>query len=173
MFNVKDLGLLEVIDELNDIGVSFFRVDLRFGQGDHFLKKVRGLLKSFTKEKALAIKSEYPQELIRGYYSSNRSDVIFKKLKNQRTLRNDDKYIGEVIEVAKPNHLAVLIKSRHLTLSLNDEIQILTTEGKVIKAKVYKMFNSSLKEISSSAKGQLVFINHVRGVSTKSIIEIL
>ena len=173
MFNVKDLGLLEVIDELNDMGISYFRVDLRFLNNHSLLKKINMLINDFSKEMALEIKAQYPQELIRGYYSKNRSDVIFKKLKNQKTLRDDSKYIGEVIEVAKPKHLALLIKSRSLTLSLLDEIKVLTTEGKEINAKVYKMFNSSLEPLTTAKNGDLVFINHIRGVTTKSIIEMI
>ena len=119
-----------------------------------------------NREMALSLKDLYPRPLIKGFYKINKSNVLFKKLKNRRTQRSDDFYIGEVIEVNKKNHLGIHLKGREL--NFGDEIKLFTPDGKEKTHKISRMTNSSLEPITESSKGEIVFISHLGGVSIKT-----
>jgi putative protease len=159
MFNPKDFSLLDQLETLERIGLTHIRLDLRFFK-EHGLKFVS--LKH--------CKDNYPRPVIRGYFLVNKSDVIFKKLKNETIQRNDENYLGEVLEVSKKNYVAIMIKSSKISLKVDDVLTFQTPERKVIKGKVTSLKDSSGEDILEASKGQLVIINHVRGTSVRTAV---
>jgi putative protease len=125
MFHIKRLFLLEHLAEMKDFGVNTVRIDMRFD--DEFeIKKITELCSNA--DKAKEFKSSYPYDVIKGYFNINKTDVLFKKLKNTRIQRKDDSYIGEVIEIVKSEYMAIFIKKN--SISIDDEVSFITPEGK-------------------------------------------
>lgn len=163
MFHIKRLFLLENLEDLTETGLKFLRVDFRFD--DTFrLKEIENLL--LDKVKAKEFKDSYGFDVIKGYFNINKTDVLFKKLKNFRIQRKDDSYIGEVIETAKSEYMAILVKKN--TIKMNDELKFITPEGKELTCKVHFLKDSNNQDIDSASKDKLCLINYFSGVWPKS-----
>lgn len=171
MFNIKDHCLLENFLELQQMNLAYCRIDLRFvEQGANLLKDIQNLNKSFDSELAKSVKEKYPAKVIRGYYQVNKSDALFSKLKNKRTLRNDENYLGDILEVNKKKHLGLLIRNESRQLRVGDQIEIRTPDGKVKNTVIHELKNSKHENLEEASNGQVVFFSHVSGVSVKSSV---
>lgn len=163
MFHIKRLFLLEHLEELAAMGVASARLDLRFDEKLDLQK----MISIFSgKLNAKEYKEQYPYDVIKGYFNINKTDVLFKKLKNYRIQRKDDSYIGEVLEASKGNYMAIQIKKHEL--QLNDELKFITPEGKELFCKVHFLKDSNFKDIAMAKKDQLCLINYFGGVWVKS-----
>ena len=100
MFHIKHQFLLEHLGELEFLDAA--RVDLRFDSDFGLIEKVKQVFDSQMSGKEF--KEIYPFDVIKGFYKVNKSDVLFKKLKNSRIQRKDENYIGEVLEIKKGSH---------------------------------------------------------------------
>jgi putative protease len=165
MFHVKDLFLLDKYDVLATLGLSHLRIDLRH-------KEDLSLLAFICKEESKAqnfsaVKEVYGKDVIRGYFQINKSDVLFKKLKNYRIQRKDESYIGEIVEIVKGDYMAVQIRGEQ-TLRVDDELKFITPEGKEYLCKVHFLKDISYSEVDSKSKGQMALINYMGGVWPKS-----
>ncbi|MDD0853160.1 U32 family peptidase [Halobacteriovorax sp. GB3] len=171
MFNIKDHCLLENFLELQQMNLAYCRIDLRFvEQNTNLLKDIQTLNDSFDSELAKSIKEKYPAKVIRGYYQVNKSDALFSKLKNKRTLRNDENYLGDILEVNKKKHLGLLIRNESRQLKVGDQIEIRTPDGKVKNTVIHELKNSKHESLEEASNGQVVFFSHVSGVSVKSSV---
>jgi len=170
MFNTKDHCLLENIPELEEIGISHVRFDLRWKDDPSQIKELSQLTHNFSEELANKEKAAYGATVIRGFFKINKSDVLFKKLKNARIQRSDSNYVGEVVEVNKKKHIGILIRSKELSLNLGDEIKLITPEGKEKSMTLKDMRNSCLGEIKTGKQEQVVFVPHISGISVKTAI---
>ncbi|EPZ51058.1 peptidase, U32 family [Bacteriovorax sp. BAL6_X] len=172
MFNTKDQFLLEYIDELKDCGVNDLRVDTRHLENNELLNDVVSLINSFDKLKAKEIKDQFGNSTTRGFFHVNKSDVLFKKLKNKRTQRQDEGFLGEVVDVVKKSHMAILIKGmrgKEFALKVGDELRLNTPDGKIKTTKVHKITHTNGRESDYAKTGELVLIPHVSGVSVKTM----
>lgn len=168
MFHIKRLSLIEHLAELSSLGLSTIRYDGRFD--DQFMARpLEQLLQAQID--ILSFKKDYPYEAIKGYYNINKSDVLFKKLKNTRIQRKDDSYIGEVLEASKGNYLAIMIKKHSIQMS--DELKFITPEGKELFCKVHTLKNSNLNDADCIDDGHLALMNYFGGVWPKSQVYIL
>lgn len=173
MFHLKNLFLLDRIEEIFDIGLTVGRLDLRDLAGDKssatFIENFMMILhkNEAGNEVFSNLKALYPKEVIRGYFQINKSDVLFNKLKNYRIQRRDNDYLGEIIESSKPHYMALELKGK-LELHLEDEISFFNPEGKLYKCKVYLLKDFSNQDIKLAKPGDLVLINYMGGVWPKS-----
>ena len=170
MFNTKDIFLLEYLDEIGDVGLQHLRIDLRFGHDLSLLKKIASLKTNFSKEKATSIKDEYPVVTNRGFFHVNKSDVLFKKLKNYRIQRSDMQFIGDVVEVNKKKHIGIVLRSRQNGLKVGDSIRLHTPDGKEKTTKINSLKTSAHEEVSHAEHGQVIFIPHISGISVKTSV---
>ncbi len=167
MFNTKDHFLLDFIKELSSIGLSALRIDTRFIDLE-LLPKIFEVIESNSNELGVELKKLYPKTVIRGFFHKNKSDALFKKLKNYRILRKDLNYIGEVIEVSKKNHLGVFIRSRANSLKLGNRVLLVTPDGKEKESTLTSITNSNKLEVKDCNYGDIIFIPHVSGISVKT-----
>ncbi len=169
MFNVKDLYLLDQLQALNEMGIHFLRVDLRFDDSfNKFSKTILELFAGTITEPEMSLRQNNPRPLIKGFYNINKSDVLFAKLKNKRTQRLDDFYIGEIVDVERDQQLALLVKSTHWDLSQLPEVKMITPEGKE-KILQFTWVKSSLGEsVKSVEQNDLVLVPYVNGVTVKT-----
>jgi putative protease len=172
MFNTKDHCLLENIPELEEIGLTHIRYDIRWKKDSSLIEKLFKLTNGFQEELVTEIKELYGATVIRGFFKINKSDVIFKKLKNNRIQRTDSNYLGEVVEVNKKKHIGILVRSKNLSISLGDKIKMITPEGKEKSLELKDLRNSSMVSIDKGQKDQIVFVPHISGISVKTAVYI-
>jgi putative protease len=170
MFNTKDQYLCDHVHELVEIGIEHFRFDVRHIKDHTILEKLTAHILNPNEESSTLLKESYDPAIIRGFYHVNKSDILFKKLKNQRTQRKDELYIGDVLDVKKKKHIALMVKSRKISIKIGDKIVLNTPDGKIKKVQVESLSNSSGTEIKEALFGQICYIKHVSGISVKTNI---
>jgi putative protease len=167
MFHIRHFYLLDFIGDLKEIGLQYLRIDLRFDNNFDQLPQIMDIIQENADGKEF--KKVYDHDVIRGFYHVNKSDVLFKKLKNYRIQRKDESYVGEVVDVAKSHHMAIIVKG-NAPFKIGDELKFITPEGKELQCKVHFLKNSSGKDLKQAAPGQLVLMNQFKGVWTKSSV---
>jgi putative protease len=170
MFNTKDQFLLDQVSELKDMGISFFRFDTRHCSDLNIIASIAKQFNSPSEENSLELKNAYDGVVIRGFYHVNKSDVLFKKLKNQRTQRKDELFLGEVLDVKKKKHLGLMIKNKDVNLLKGQEIILKTPDGKIKQTRVERLLNSQGQEVSKASAGEIVFISHLSAISVKTLV---
>ena len=174
MFNVKDLYLLDHLEELKNQNIKAVRFDLRFDDSFGHLSACIDLFKGRVKHEELgAIKSEHPRPMIKGFYNINKTDVLFTKLKNKRIQRQDDNYIGEIVDVERDQQLALLLKAHHLKIKSGDELQLITPEGKT-KTLSLKVFSDTTGKLQETAgTNEVVLLPFISGVVAKTQVYLI
>lgn len=154
MFHIKEFCLLEFRKDLAELGLSHMRIDLRW-EGLHYLRDLDNL------------KEVYPQDLMRGFFLVNKTDVLFPKLKNSRLQKREGNYLGEVIEVEKSKYLAVLVKHpKGICIGMN--VKIIHPKGEEYEVTIHWIKDSALKEVDTMSQNRLALIPYVGGVWVKS-----
>ena len=163
MFHIKHQFLLEHLRELSF--VDYARVDLRFDSSFDLLPDIKAVLRDEMGAKEF--KQNYPFDVIKGFYKVNKSDVLFKKLKNNRIQRRDENYIGEVLEVKKGSHQVLKLKGR-AELKKGMDLLFITPEGKELQAPVVELKNIQMTPLEKALPDSLAVMNYMRGVWVKS-----
>ena len=165
MFYTKNHCLLDELDGLKEMGLSFARVDSR-----HFSAEEKQLSFKFLANEVdfSSFKANFSKNLIKSFYRSNRSDVLFPKLKNSRLLKDDKTFIGEVVTVEKGYGIGIKVNGRK-KLNLNDQISFKTPEGKVVNSTINRLETWGGTNLESISNGHAV-IQFVKGIAPKSIV---
>tara|TARA_B100001971_G_C18268036_1_gene596497 strand:+ start:68069 stop:69208 length:1140 start_codon:yes stop_codon:yes gene_type:complete len=161
MFHIKHQYLIDNLDEIDFI--NYLRVDFRFDSEFSLLKDLISHIQEGTKTQ---FKELYPFDTIRGFFKINKSNVLFKKLKNQRVQREDSNYIGVVIDAQKPSHLVLHIKDN--ALKAGETLIFKNPEGKEISLPVNVIKLLDGQEVESAKKGDFVQIKYHSQVWVKS-----
>jgi putative protease len=154
MFNVKDLSLIENLSELREMGILNHRLDLRF---DNSINQIDSL-ESFNG----------PRPLIKGFYQINKTDILFSKLKNKKTLRSDLGFLGVIVDVEREKGLAILVKKKDFNKNSDTKLKIITPEGKEKKLERYILKNSLGEIVDQAVEGDLLICTYINGVTVKS-----
>ena len=165
MFNTKDIFIFDEIEKVNELSEVSFRCDSDYLS----VKEIITGLTSGSKEGILALKEKYPISLIKGFFKTNKTDVLFKKLKNSRIQGRVDNFLGEIVDVKKKKHVGLFLRS-DVSLKVGDVITMTTPEGKEKEVIVSEMKNGAGQVIEVSLGGQVVFFPHVGGVSVRTIV---
>ncbi len=172
MFNTKEHYVLDHIEDLYKINLSFIRIDNRFMDNSD-MNKVLHIISNNSNEDGLVFKKKSNKQLIRGFFHKNKSDALFKKLKNYRILRKDLNYVGEVIDVSKNNHLGLFIRSKNTKLDKGKQLMLVTPDGKEKYTTLHSVFKSDNSPTSSQNYGDIIFIPHVSGISVKTNVYLM
>lgn len=159
MFNVKDLSLIDHLEELESLGVGNARLDLRF---DNSMDQIRDL-KNF--------KGTRP--LIKGFYQINKTDILFSKLKNRKTNRKDFGFLGVVVDVERDKGIAILVKAKTFIFDENTRFKIITPEGKEKVLERFSLRNSQNDLVSNASEGEVIICTYINGVTVKSQIYVV
>jgi len=157
MFHIKDFCVLDYAKDLADYGLHSLRIDLRWSDFS--------LIKDIWNVESL--KEKHPQDLMKGFYLVNKTDVLFPKLKNSRLQKREGNYIGEVIEAEKSSHLAIFVKNPK-GLKKNDLLKFIHPKGDEIEAQIYSLKNLALEEVDYIPPHTTGIIQFVGGVWVKS-----
>lgn len=174
MFLPKDQYLLDSYEDLLETGIKYIRLDHRFLEGRYSITDMATLIEQGNAQLWEEFKNNYTAKFIRGYFSVNKSDAIFPKLKNHRTNKKTESYIGKVVDVKKEQYLAVnIFKKTSRKLRVGDSIEISSPDGKVKRIEVRSIKNIALESISQVSNEQIILIAHVGGISVKSQVHFL
>lgn len=165
MFHIKEFCLVDFAHELREMGLGFFRVDQRWD--NQLFPEIASLVKNFDASGFENFKEKYTQDLMRGFYLVNKTDVLFPKLKNSRLQKREGDYIGEVLEAEKGSHLAIMVKNPK-GLKKSDLLKILHPKGEIFESKIYSLRDLALEEVEFIAAGNLAIIQFIGGVWVKS-----
>lgn len=166
MFHIKEFSLLDFASELREMGLGYFRIDQRW-ETPSKLKEIVGLVCSFDPAQFEAFKESYSQDLMRGFYLVNKTDVLFPKLKNSRLQNRVGNFVGEVLEAEKGSHLAIMVKNPK-GLKMGESLKIVHPKGEIIEGKIYTLKNLSLEQVERVSSGEVALMQFVGGVWVKS-----
>jgi putative protease len=166
MFHIKDLSLLKFYEELKAIGLSWGRFDLR-KLDENVLVHLNKILNLESESRDEFLKQHFQIELTRGFYKVNKTDVLFPKLKNTKIQRQDDSFIGEVIDIEKDKFILVRLENE---ISLHDELKCINPEGREMEQVVSWINHWDGKELCMGEKGEIVKLPYLKKMIAKSKI---
>lgn len=170
VFLGKDYCLMELIEEVEALGLVALRIDFRLNENAETLKTMAGLFTVTSNLAAADILENYSVETTRCFYKSNNTDKAFVRLKNENLTRRDENYLGEVVEAAKDSHLVVYVRARSQKLMPGQKLCIINPQGEE-----YQVTVSSLQTIESQTAaeinaGDFGVIPYVRLCPSKSTV---
>jgi putative protease len=169
MFLPSDHCLLDHLSELKELGIDHLRIDNRF-MNSALTEEVCSFILNPVEDGIEKLKELSGQRLIRGFFNTNKSDVLFKKLKNHRIQRIDEDYLGQILEVNKKNYLALKLKNPVKMIKCGAKLKLITPDGKEKFLEVQRLQNCQGIDLECAGGEDLVFINHVGGVSVKAAV---
>jgi hypothetical protein len=146
------------------MGLSCLRFDLRWTDFSYLDSAMSVIKNEKTFEQ---FKMSFPQDLMKGFYLTNKTDVLFPKLKNHRLQNRQGDYIGEVIEAEKGSHLAIYVKNE-LGLKKSDRLKIIHPKGEEFFINIYSLKNLALDDVEAVAGDSVAIIQYASGVWVKS-----
>ncbi|MCF8058526.1 MAG: U32 family peptidase [Bacteriovoracaceae bacterium] len=147
----------------------FWRLDFIEGPGEvTFAQIFKGLKNPL--ESIEELKRQYVRSVTKGFFRVNKTDVLFKKLKNSRLQDRSGDYLGEIVDVKKKKHLGLLIKSPNNSLKLGDRLRLMSPEGNEKVLTVEYMQDALKNGITEATDGDIVFVSPVGGISIRSMV---
>jgi len=167
MLNTKDQFLFDETEALKRCEAITWRLDFILGSAkidfDQFVRDYE------EGGDFLNHKSDYTRAVTKGFFRVNKTDVLFKKLKNYRLQDRGESYLGEVVDVKKKEHVALLIKAPGRTLALGDHVKFLSPEGREKELHVVAMRDALGNALTEAKTGEIVFLGHIGGLSIRTM----
>lgn len=174
MFHPKHHGLLDEVLALKEAGLDAFRLELLKDDDRSVLPLFGAILKAREQAEVITsealLRAQYSHALIKGFYKANKSNVLFKKLKNERLRGRDESFVGVVLDYKKGRSLAVQNLHPKRSVRVGESLRFLSTEGKTRELKLARLTNLQGEEIDSLAPGKIGLFPHVSSMSVKSQI---
>src|SRR5690606_27239421 len=111
-------------------------------------------------------KELWPNNVIRGFYGVNKSDVLFKKLKNP--LRAKGNAIAEVLDARKGEPVTVRVFDGH-KLNVGMSLEMITPEGKRKEFSIKWIRDLDGKEIESASENMIVTLPPLGSACAKAL----
>ena len=165
----KDHFLMDKIEEIEAMGLKFAKVDSRHLKSFEVSLKAISLLKDKDLAAIKEFKNQYPLATISGFYYSNKSDILFEKIKNPILGERDGDFIGRVVAIEKPSYMAIEVNDKS-KIGMNQRMLVKTPEGKSIEFSPKFIKNIFQKDLSFLEPNQLGLLPYVKGVIPKSMI---
>ena len=171
LFHSRDRFILHLAPELAKEGLEALRIDLRFGENFSLLPLIaRSTTGTPDPEAIEKLRHYWPAPLTQGFFRHNRTDLPFKNLKNSALPPRDHHYIGEVLEVAKGHHTAVLVKSSQNPLTKGESVIFHTPEGRKRRMTIDSLKDTSGHECDEIPPGTIGLLPPLSGLSIKSFV---
>lgn len=165
MFYSKYQCLLDETEKLLELGVTSLRIEIEKRLEDQSQSVFDVINKEIDFQD---FKQHFKQPLIKSFFRSNKSDVLFKKLKNQRLLKNDQTYIGEILDVNKNKGMAFEVKYHKDNIQ---DIQFITPEGKTISKPLKSLKNINFEYVDTDSLSPGIYIMpYVKGCVPKTVL---
>ncbi len=163
MFLAKDFCLAEQLKDLRDMKLDFMRLDPT-GCEPEVALKVAGELLS---DKPEAAKDSWPNLVIRGFYGVNKSDVLFKKLKNPS--RDKTHAIAEVLDTRKGDPVTVRVLDG-AKLNAGMKIEMVSPDGKKKQIELKWIRDLNGNTIDHAAENMIVSLPPIGSATCKALI---
>jgi len=170
VFLGKDYCLMELIEEIETLGLAALRLDLRLSENAETLKAMAGLFKVTSHVAAADILENYPVETTRCFYKSNNTDKAFVRLKNENLTRRDENYLGEVVEAAKDSHLIIHVRARGQKLMAGQKLCLINPQGEEHQVTVSSLQTIESQDAAEIAAGDFGVVPYVRLCPAKSTV---
>lgn len=174
MFNTKDHSLLTEFDELFELNIDVFRFDLEIlnsNRENMFAQTFSHVDSVFAvkerDEQMEEIKKIAPRPLIKGFFQTNKTDVIFTKLKNRTIERQDKNYVGEIIDVERDVNLCLWVKAKN-EITLPQKIKLISPESKVKELMLKSLTNLAGEVCETLIPGEYYLVPYLNSITLKS-----
>ena len=158
MFHEKYFYLLDHLEDLKECA-DYARIDLRF---DDIFESIMEMFETKAYSRDL-----FSKKTMRGFFHRNKSDVLFKKLKNSLLQDREGDFLGQVLGVERDK--MILFEARHENKIREGQfIEIINPNGKKIKSKIKSLKNIDFESIDSAAKNQVISMSYIKGVWPKA-----
>ena len=172
MYHLKERCLLNEIDKLKTFQKLWVKIDHIFTpEKETVLPMIADLLNGL--DRWSEFKENYGVGLTKGFFLTNKTDVLFPKLKNYRLLRSDQSYIGEVVDVVKGEYIVFFQKSKTNLLKNTMKVFCATPEGKELSFEIRGLQNLNKQDILSASPDQLVLLPYRKTVVPKSVFNLV
>lgn len=163
MFLAKDFCLAEQLSDLRAMKLAFMRLDPT-GCEPELASQIAGQL--LSDDPGLA-KDSWPNLVIRGFYGVNKSDVLFKKLKNPS--RDKTHALAEVLDARKGDPVTVRILGG-ASLEVGMSVEMITPEARKKVFTIKSLKDLEGNELSHANEHSIVAFPSVSGACVKALI---
>ncbi len=190
-FHQKDLWMLDSLVELmnadrvfakteqekgGNLDIAFDLESLSLPDLSLFLPRLLSFLNLFLnprKDKALELgetlktlknlKEFYPKETFPGILRANKTDLLFRKLKNTRHIERDGGALrAELLESKKGEYLALKVLGK--ALYRGEQLEIYSPDGKKNRFKVLVLKDALGSECAQIDPDKVALVNHIAGI---------
>jgi len=164
MYYEKELFLLPYLKEMEEAGVAYARLDLKFYESERVLVPITSYLQSGSKESLDQLKTVLGDKLTRGFFKSNRTDKQFAKLKNPHLNVTDGQpFLGTVMETVRKKFMAVMAEQ---DFKVGDSLTMVNPEGEHLEYQVEWIRNLSGEKLTLAESPGVYTLNPGRKVSS-------
>lgn len=171
MYAPNHFCLLDYVEKLNEIGIRFFRLDLRSIKPEVVKVIFDHHLTQHNEQLMQEFRQLYPKRFLKGLFVVNKSKVLFKKLKNKRLDAVQD-HVALVVEVVKDSHMVIKQLERECLVS-GRKIFIQSPDGREKEVHLKWIKNLDGSECHTTCPGHHYIIPIVPAISIKSKISLL
>lgn len=177
MFNTKDLCLFDVATKCEELGLDFALLDFRFESDDlrtTLINQSIELLNNFNDEAFSKLKEKYPRPTTRGFFLTNKSDVLLPKLKNSRLQGRHENMIGQIVDVDRDGgRMAVLLRDPKNILEMPINIKVVSPVGKEKSITLNYFEDADKNRITTNSGQHVFFIPWISSMTTRSNVFLL
>jgi hypothetical protein len=173
LFHPKRLNLID--EDLVKLGITHQRIEWKWpGAKEETIEERQGRI-AFLKhlpERPIS----YPYTSIPGFFHTNRSQILFSKLKNKNLAVSDEQLLqgkqelaGHILDVAKGDGLVLLVE-HEAGLKLGENLTLINPEGQRVELALIALQDLSRTPKEFIGQGELAFIPYVRKMVAQSIV---
>lgn len=172
MFNTKDHSLLTEMNDLLAMKLDAFRFDLEILNHkneelfEKYFSHVNSLV-NISDSEALRLKEISVRPLIKGFFQTNKTDVLFTKLKNRTIERHDTNFVGEVIDVERDKGLCLWVKSKN-KIELPKKMKLISPENKVKEIALETLVTLTGERVMTLIPGEYYLVPYLNSITLKS-----
>lgn len=136
MFNTKDICLVTVSEKLQDLSIQYGRIDVWHLESPQLFAATVSQLNEPNEKNLNSFLEIYGEKSHRGFFHVNKSNVLFPKLKNSRLHGGQVNFIGHVLDVKRPDYIAVKLAPGVALPEEGECLNLIHPEGKDTQVKV-------------------------------------
>lgn len=175
LFHPKHFSVLSRWESINEYKNCHLLVDLRLVENDLNRLKFYQLIVNFAngindkKQMEEVFLNDFPFPLFRGFFDTNKTDILFSKLKNSHSEHPQYQRVGIVLDMIKGKKLIIKIVEGQ-KLKLGDSIVIQSPLNRQISLDLTRIVDLAGREIAEANQNSVVSINYVKNFPTQSVI---
>lgn len=175
LFHPKHFSVMSRWESIENFDASDLLIDLRLIEDtslrmqilQYCFKFLNGTISLQNCEELL--QKELPYPLFRGFFDTNKTDVLFSKLKNPHNKHDKYQKIGDVLDMVKGKYLVVKINEGQ-QLKIKDRILIQSPLGKQSEVDLTILADISGRVIDVAFPNSIVCINYSKNFPSQSTI---